>query len=76
MYDEDPGWFIENNVTFVRILKDSDYAAMVRQRYEKYGGEYNAIHINERIEMEKILAEKHRIDDAMRLKELRDKKEG
>lgn len=74
LYDEDPGWFIENNITFVRILSDKDYAAMIRQRYEKYGGEYNSIHISDRIETEKILAEKRKIDDAARIKELKDKK--
>lgn len=75
LYDENPDWFIENNIKYVRILKAEEYARMIRQRYEKYGGEYNAIHIEDRIkveeELKKINDEKSRIDEAIRRDEMK-----
>ena len=56
LWDENEDWFIENNVGTVKILKDDDYADMVRRQYEKFGGEYNQVHINELIKLEDDMA--------------------
>ena len=74
LYDENPDWFIDNNISIVRILKPRVYADMVRLSYEKYGGEYNAIPLSERIEMDAILQKKREIDNAMKVYEEKERR--
>lgn len=44
-----PDYFVEANIVKVRVLKDKDYAALLRKRYKKQGGEYTLIHVKDLI---------------------------
>jgi len=62
---EQPDYFIENNISYVIIMKTQDYVDMIRRQYEKNGGDYKLTPIQEMFEEEKVRREMERIDNAM-----------
>lgn len=69
MIDEQPDYFIENNISYVIIMKTEEYVRKVKHYYEKNGGDYNLTPIEVMFEEEKIRRAKEEIDNALLKKE-------
>lgn len=78
LFNDNPDYFVDNNIVKVRIMKDEDYNTLIMKQYEMLGLAYdnNLCHINEAIEADRIAMEKETIDTELKRREREELQKG